>query len=178
MRGAPADRGRSWREMETYTAFFSLKGFEKQRVCRRNHRRVSGEAPPALTGGRPTPRRAPSEDHWGRRGVSVSLPEVSAGKQAGRRSPGARPACTGLHGHRGEPASRRNHPPKHRGWWGPSDGGSRMPIGQKMLVKGLPGWRNKVGRRLGAEPRTPALFTGLKSAHGNRSCVSKTRLVK
>ena len=31
---------------------------------------------------------------------------------------------------------------------------------------------------MGAEPRTPTLFTGLKSAHGNRSCVSKTRFLK
>lgn len=69
--------------------------------------------------------------------------------------PGAPP------GLRGEPAVRRNRPPEHRRWAGrrgPSDGGSRVPIGQGgcLCVFSVPGGEEAVeaadSGRCGASP--------------------------
>ena len=98
------------------------------------------EEPPRERGGAPGVNRGTPDPAAGSVGGPLGqtgrlgLATEAFGREAGRRgglSRGSGPACTGLRGHGGEPAGRRNHPPKHRGWWGPSDGGSRMPIGQK-----------------------------------------------
>lgn len=76
-------------------------------------------------------RRAPLQDYWVRRGVSVSLPIGRPGRSVGDES--GDPPRAGPPGHRGEPAGRRNRPPEHRHEAGrrrPSDGRSRFPIGQ------------------------------------------------
>ena len=112
-----------------------MAGFEKHRVLRRPGRvRWYRVSPREGRRGPRTPRRAPWEDHWDRRGVSVSLPSGRPGGPG--RKGGETPSAPGPPGRRGEPAGRRNRPPEHRreaGRRGPSDGGSRLPIGRCAL---------------------------------------------
>jgi len=76
-----------------------------------------------------------------------------------RREGGAPPAQSPP-GHGGEPAGRRNRPPEHQRWAGrrgPSDGGSRMPVGRcvRALLSDSVENRSWVEDRGGKRHRAP-----------------------
>ena len=111
-------------------------------------------------------RRGPFGLCWG---AAARSPLISA------HSPGVLPAM------RGEPAVRRNRPPEHRrlaGRRGPSDGGSRVPIGQGVCVLfclWLSGCFWLFGIRTadpGVEAADPGVPTGWGTRAGQPGCVS------
>ena len=113
----------------------SRVGFEKLGVCRKARRVRRAGRPPGGRGETAEPRdglrgRAARSD-----GASRSrYRAVGPGRMRGGRAPPAlRPSRAGG----GEPAGRRNRPPRRQreaGRRGPSDGGSRLPVGRCGVV--------------------------------------------